>query len=127
MLDRIDENYRRVPLIASAYLEDSECFLESNLAQRATWNSNSVYPSTGAGTVGIAPFAYAVQEFLIAYTRTTGEVRLSLGLMGASAHLKDTERVSKSDTAKRARYDSKRSYFSTGAGTVGSALLAFAV
>ncbi|KAJ8685462.1 hypothetical protein QAD02_021255 [Eretmocerus hayati] len=110
MFDRIEENYKRVPLIASAYLKDSECFFESNMAQRATWNSKWAYSLTEAGTVGIAPLAYAVQEFLIASMRTTGVLRLSLGLTGASAHLEDTERFSESDMAKKARWKSGRAY-----------------
>ncbi|KAJ8685469.1 hypothetical protein QAD02_021262 [Eretmocerus hayati] len=99
---------------ASAHLKDTECFSESDMAQRARWNSERSYFFTGAGTVGIAPLAYAVRECSIASRRTTGESRLSLGLTGLSAYLKGTECFSGSNMAPRARWNSKRAYSFTG-------------
>ncbi|KAJ8685470.1 hypothetical protein QAD02_021263 [Eretmocerus hayati] len=74
---------------APAYLKDSECFSDSNMAQRARWNSGRAYFFTGTGTVGIASLAYAVKESLIASTETTGESHLILELTSESAQPKD--------------------------------------
>ncbi|KAJ8685467.1 hypothetical protein QAD02_021260 [Eretmocerus hayati] len=112
---------------ASAYLKDTECFIESDLAQGARCDSNMSYLFSGAGTVGIASLTDARRECLVASTRPTGESRLSLGLTGASAFLKATECFPGSNMAQRACWNSERAYSSTWAGTAGIASLAYAV
>ncbi|KAJ8685468.1 hypothetical protein QAD02_021261 [Eretmocerus hayati] len=99
---------------ASAHLKDTECSSGSNMAQTARWNSGRAFSFTGSGMVGIASLACAVRECLIAWTRTTGESRLSLGLTGASAYVKGTGCSSGSRMAQRARWNSKGAYFFPG-------------
>ncbi|KAJ8665903.1 hypothetical protein QAD02_007565 [Eretmocerus hayati] len=81
---------------------------ESNIAQRARWNSERVDSCTGSGTLGELLLAHALKEWLIESMRTTGESRSILGWTCASDHPADPERSIESNMVDIAGLNGKR-------------------